>query len=70
MERQRDEALLLSAVDHGESDRVVTFLTRRHGRLSAFAAGARRSKRRFGGTLEPFMHLNILWVQGRGELVR
>ena len=70
MERQRDEALLLSAVDHGESDRVVTFLTRHHGRLSAFAAGARRSKRRFGGTLEPFMHLNILWVQGRGELVR
>lgn len=70
MDRQRDQALLLSAVDHGESDRVVTFLTREHGRLSAFAPGARRSKRRFGGTLEPYMHLTLHWAQGRGALVR
>lgn len=70
MERVTDEALMLSAVDHGESDRVVTFLTRSHGRLAAFAAGARRSRKRFSGALEPFMLLSIGWTERRGGTAR
>ena len=52
MDRFSDEALVLSTVDFGEADRIVTLFTRGHGRLSAFAAGARKSKRRFAGALE------------------
>ena len=51
MERYVDEALVLSTVDYGESDRLVTLLTREHGKLTAFAAGARKSKRLFAGAL-------------------
>jgi DNA repair protein RecO (recombination protein O) len=47
-------AIVLRTVDYGESDRVVTLLTREQGKLSAFARGARASRRRFGGALEPF----------------
>jgi DNA repair protein RecO (recombination protein O) len=47
-------ALVLRAVDYGESDRVVTLLSRERGKLTAFARGARASRRRFGGALEPF----------------
>jgi DNA repair protein RecO (recombination protein O) len=47
-------AVVLRAVDYGESDRVVTLLSRERGKLSAFARGARASRRRFGGALEPF----------------
>jgi DNA repair protein RecO (recombination protein O) len=47
-------ALVLRAVDYGESDRVVTLLSRERGKLTAFARGARASRRRFGGSLEPF----------------
>jgi len=47
-------AVVLKTTDYGESDRVVAMLSQEHGRLSAFARGARASKRRFGGALEPF----------------
>ena len=53
------EALLLRSVDFGESDRIVHLLTAGAGRLIAIAKGARRSKRRFPGTLDVFNHLAI-----------
>jgi DNA repair protein RecO (recombination protein O) len=68
MERFVDEALVLSTVDYGEADRIVTLFTRGHGRLSAFAAGARKSKRRFAGALEAGTHLNAqLVARGSGS---
>ncbi|MBJ6765193.1 DNA repair protein RecO [Myxococcaceae bacterium JPH2] len=70
MERYVDEALVLSTTDYGDSDRLVTVLTREHGKLTAFAAGARKSKRRFAGALEPFMRLRIHVVETRGTTVR
>ena len=53
------EAILLRSVDFGESDRVVHLLTSDSGRLTAMAKGARRSHRRFPGTLDVFNHLAI-----------
>ena len=70
MERFVDEAVVLSTVDYGEADRLVTLLTREHGKLTAFAAGARKSKRRFAGALEPFMRLRVQLVETRGSTVR
>jgi DNA repair protein RecO (recombination protein O) len=54
MDRLKLTGIVLRAVDYGESDRVVTLLTRERGKISAFARGARASRRRFGGALEPF----------------
>jgi DNA repair protein RecO (recombination protein O) len=70
MERFVDEALVLGTVDYGESDRVVTLLTRREGKLAAFAAGARNSRRRFAGALEPCTHLRAQLVERRGSTLR
>ncbi len=53
------EAVLLRSVDYGESDRIVHLLTSDSGRLTAIAKGARRSNRRFPGTLDVFNHLLI-----------
>lgn len=64
------DAVVLSGVDYGESDRIVTLFTRQRGRLSAFAAGARKSKRRFAGALEPGTHLTAQLVESRGDLLR
>jgi DNA repair protein RecO (recombination protein O) len=52
--RAKLTGIVLRAVDTGESDRVVTLLTRERGKVAAFARGARASRRRFGGSLEPF----------------
>ncbi|MEZ4401971.1 MAG: DNA repair protein RecO [Kofleriaceae bacterium] len=56
----RSEAILLRRTQVGESDLVVQLFTRSHGRVSAVARGARRSKRRFGPGLE---HLTVLEVE-------
>ncbi|AKU89940.1 DNA repair protein RecO [Vulgatibacter incomptus] len=69
MNERSSEAIVLGSVDYGESDRIVTFLTRDRGRLSAFAAGARKSKRRFAGVLEPFTRLEVRLQERRGELL-
>lgn len=61
-------ALLLRSVDYRESDRVVTLLTERFGKRSALARGARASKRRFGGQLQPLCVLEVQLQRGRGEL--
>jgi len=53
------EALILRAVDFGESDRILHLLSPHSGRLTAIAKGARRSVRRFAGTLDLFNHLRI-----------
>lgn len=54
------EALILKIVEFGESDRIVHLLVPERGRLTAIAKGARRSRKRFPGTLDLFNHL---WVQ-------
>jgi DNA repair protein RecO (recombination protein O) len=67
---QRDAAVLLRSVDFGEADRVLTFLTREQGRVSVLAKGARRSKRRFAGALEPFALLRVEIASGRSGMGR
>jgi DNA repair protein RecO (recombination protein O) len=47
-------ALVLRARPFGESDKIVSFLTQSHGKLTGIAKGAKRSKRRFSNSLEPF----------------
>ena len=59
------EALVLRAVDFGESDRIVHLLTPTLGRLPAIAKGARRSRRRFPGTLDLMNQLAVQVVRGR-----
>ena len=45
------DAIVIRLTDYGESDRIVTLLTERHGKVTAIAKGARRSRKRFGGAL-------------------
>ncbi|HTU59687.1 MAG TPA: DNA repair protein RecO, partial [Polyangiales bacterium] len=52
-------ALVLRAVDFGESDRVITLLTRELGLVSTMARAARKSKRRFAGALEGFAIIHV-----------
>jgi DNA repair protein RecO (recombination protein O) len=53
------DAVLLRAVEFGESDLVVHLLTADTGRFTAIAKSARKSLRRFPGTLDLFNHLAI-----------
>lgn len=54
MPRWKTQAIILHSTDFRESDRIVYALTRDRGLINAVAKGARRSIKRFPGTLEPF----------------
>ncbi|RRD47832.1 DNA repair protein RecO [Tessaracoccus sp. OH4464_COT-324] len=68
MPTYRDEAVVLRTQQLGEADRIVTLLSRRHGKIRAVARGVRRSSSKFGGRLEPFNHVDIQFATGRGSL--
>ncbi|HSV65766.1 MAG TPA: DNA repair protein RecO, partial [Mycobacteriales bacterium] len=65
MRLYRDEAVVLRLHKLGEADRIVTLLTRRHGRVRAVAKGVRRTTSRFGARLEPASHVDVLLYAGR-----
>ena len=61
----RDDAVVLRGQKLGESDRIITLFTRRHGRVRAVAKGVRRTTSKFGARLEPFGHVDVQVVEGR-----
>jgi DNA repair protein RecO (recombination protein O) len=56
----RDEGVVLRTQKLGEADRIISLLTREHGRVRAVAKGVRRTSSRFGARLEPFTHVDTL----------
>jgi DNA repair protein RecO (recombination protein O) len=61
----RDTGVVLRVQKLGEADRIITLLTRRHGKVRAVAKGVRRTTSRFGARLEPFGHVDIQFYTGR-----
>src|SRR5919198_6306381 len=68
---ERTPALVIGRFPLGESDRVVTFFTRRFGKVRGVAKAARRTRSRFGSALELFTLGELIFFDtGRSELVR
>ena len=59
MRNAETDAIVLRLTDYGEADRIVSLFTLEYGRLSGIARGARRSRKRFAGALEPFAQLKL-----------
>jgi DNA repair protein RecO (recombination protein O) len=65
------DALILRTYKLGELDRIVVFLTRDRGKKRGVAKNARRSRRRFGGALEPLTCGRVGYFEReRRDLVR
>ncbi|WP_026926787.1 DNA repair protein RecO [Granulicoccus phenolivorans] len=65
MPTYRDEAVVLRTHKLGEADRIITLLSRRHGKIRAAAKGVRRTSSKFGARLEPFSHIDVQFATGR-----
>jgi DNA repair protein RecO (recombination protein O) len=61
----RDHAVVLRTHPLGEADRIITLLTRGHGKVRAVAKGVRKTGSRFGARLEPFGLVDIQLHRGR-----
>jgi DNA repair protein RecO (recombination protein O) len=67
----KSPAVVIGSFPLGESDRVVTFFTREHGKLRGVAKASRRPRSRFAGALELFTVGELLFFDtGRSDLVR
>lgn len=62
------DALLLRATDYRDADRIVTFFSADLGKVSAIARGAKGSRRRFAGSLEPYALIRVELELGANEL--
>src|SRR4051795_8015832 len=61
------EALILDVTDLHDRDRIVTFLTREHGKTKGVAKGARVKHSRFGGQLQPLAKVAVTWFAKEGR---
>ena len=61
----RDEAIILRTQKLGEADRIITLLTKDHGRIRGVAKGVRRTMSKFGARLEPGSHVDIQMHAGK-----
>src|SRR5271155_253905 len=65
------EAIVLRVWPFHEADLLVSLFTREQGRVKGVARHAMRSRRRFGGALEPMTHVRATYAEKpRQELVR
>lgn len=65
------EAIVLRTYPLREADLLVTLFTRAEGKVRGVARSAKKSKRRFGGALEPMTHVRAFYdVRERQELAR
>ena len=62
------EALILRKMPFRDSDLILSLFTRDVGRVSGLARSAKNSTKRFGGRLEPFVHISVSLKEGRGGM--
>ena len=61
----RTEAVVLSRLDYGEADRILTVFTPQRGKLRLIAKGVRRPTSRLGPHLEYFTRCGLMLARGR-----
>jgi DNA repair protein RecO (recombination protein O) len=68
---KQSEALILRTYPFHEADLLVTLFTRAEGKIRGVAKSAKRSRRRFGGALEPLTYVVAHWQEKeKQELAR
>ena len=68
---KQSEAVILRTYPFHEADLLITLFTRAEGKVRGVAKSAKRSKRRFGGALEPLTHVIAHWEdKEKQELAR
>src|SRR3989440_12104391 len=59
MALKESEAIVLRTYPLREADLLVTLFTREEGKVRGVARSAKKSKRRFGGALEPLTYVRV-----------
>ena len=61
----KTEGIVLKSTEFEEADKIVTIYTKNYGKISAIAKGVRKTKSKFGSSLEILTHSIFLFYKGR-----
>ena len=67
MALKESEAIVLRTYPLRESDLLVTLFTRMEGKVKGVARAAMKSRRRFGGALEPLTYVRAFYDDREGQ---
>ena len=67
MALKESEAIVLRTYPMREADLLVTLFTRAEGKVRGVARSAKKSKRRFGGALEPLTYVRAFYDEREGQ---
>ena len=67
MPLKQSEAIVLRTYPLREADLLVTLFTRAEGKIKGVARAAKKSKRRFGGALEPLTWVRVYYDDREGQ---
>ncbi len=62
------QALVLSRLNYGEADRILTLLTPDQGKVSVIAKGVRKKNSKLAGGIELFSINDVSFISGKSEL--
>lgn len=68
MNSYSDVGIVLKRLNLGEADKLITFYTLRHGKVTAIARGLRKPTSKRAGSLELFNVVKTSFIKGKGEL--
>jgi len=67
MALKQSEAIVLRSYPLHEADLLVTFFTRAEGKIKGVAKSAKKSRKRFGGALEPLTAVRVYYDDREGR---
>lgn len=68
MNRIVTKAVVLNRVNYADNDRILSIITKDHGKLSLIARGARKIKSKLAGSIELFTEFEATIMKGKGSL--
>lgn len=61
----RNEGIVLKSIEYGDADKIVTIYTKNYGKVQAIAKGVRKTKSKFGSSLEILTDAIFLFYKGK-----
>ncbi len=68
MKKHKDRAIILSRVNYGERDRILTLFCKEHGKVSVFAKSVRAQKSQLAGGIELLSESEVSFIDGKSNL--
>lgn len=63
---EKTEGIVIRTLNYGETNKIITVLTRNHGKIGLMARGAKKTKSKLSSSSQLFFYGNFLYQRGKG----